>query len=166
MTHITAPPAYPWNRNDQLGFGLSVFIPLAAVVAGNALIFTFGWTIGAPEYERLSFSPPGWLVGAIWVVIYPMWGAARWYARQTGLSGRRRSRWVVALIVWGLLYPIIAGLTGVAGSAIANVVSFALVLVAASQVRGVSKRAFWLMAPSALWIAFATLLGFAALTQV
>jgi tryptophan-rich sensory protein len=94
-----------------------------------------------------------------------MWGAARWYAWQTGLSGRRRSRWVAALIVWGLLYPIISGLTGVAGSAIANVASLALVLVAAWQVRGVSKRAFWLLAPSIAWISFATWLGFAALAN-
>jgi tryptophan-rich sensory protein len=165
MAHVAAPPRHPWNQNDRLGFALSTFGPLAAVLAGNALIFLSGWNVGGGEYETVPLSPPGRLVGAICVVIYPMWGAARWYAWQTGLSGRRRSRWVAALIVWGLIYLIIAGLTGVTGSAIANVASLALVLVAAWQVRGVSKRAFWLLAPSIAWISFATWLGFAALAN-
>lgn len=158
----SAPGRTPWNRNDGLGFWLSVLGPLALVLIGNALIFAAGWNVGDPR-QQAAITPPGWFVGLMWVIIYPMWGAARWYVWQTGLAGQRRSRWIAALIGWGLAYPIVTGLGGVGVAAIANVISLALVLIAAWQARGVTKRAFWLIAPSVLWIAFATMLGFAIL---
>lgn len=158
-----APSRMPWNRNDGVGFWLSVLGPLALVLIGNALIFATGWDVGDPASAELPITPPGWFVGAAWALIFPMWGAARWYVWQTGLAGRRRSRWITGLMAWGLLHPLISGLGGMEFAAFANVAALVLVLIAAWQARGVTRRAFWLVAPSTMWIGFATVLGFAAL---
>lgn len=155
----------PWNRNNREGFLISTLGPLAAVLIANALYYATGFTNADPAYDRIAFSPPGWFVGLLWCVIYPMWGASRWYARQTGLAGRRNARWVAALMAWGLLYPLLTAPTGVTVSALANAASLVLALAAAYYVRQVSKRAFWLIAPSIVWLGFATLLGFAALAH-
>ncbi len=164
-THTGATQRMPWNRNDQAGFAISTLGPLALVLIGNGLIFATGWNVGG-DAPDIALAPPGWVIGLIWVVIYPMWGAARWYVWQTGLAGRRRSRWISALIVWGLLYPILTGLTGLIGAAIANVFSLALACIAAFQAYGVTKRGFWLIAPSLCWITFATVLGFMTLAAL
>ncbi|MEZ6022349.1 MAG: tryptophan-rich sensory protein [Hyphomonadaceae bacterium] len=163
--HAVQHPTLPWNRNNGAGFWLSVLAPTAAVAIGNAIILAAGGLNADPALDAVPYAPPGWFVGLVWLIIYPMWGAARWYARQTGLAGVRRSRWVAALIVWGLLYPIIVAATPTIMDAGVNVVSLALAIIAAWQVRGVSRRAAWLIMPSIFWIAFAAELGFAALAN-
>lgn len=157
---------YPWNRNDRTGFLISTIGPAVIVILANILYAWAGFNESDPAYEAVSFNPPGWVIGLVWVIIYPMWGAARWYARQTGLAGRRRSRWIIALMAWGLLYPIATwAIESTAFSAGANVFSLLLAFVTAWQVHGVTKRGFWLIAPSLAWLSFATLLGFAALSN-
>lgn len=161
---IRPKPTFPWNRNDPTGLAWNTLGAFAAVLLANGLYYATGLVESDPAYQAVSFNPPGWVVGVVWLVIYPMWGAARWYARQTGLAGRRNSRWIGALMAWGLLYPLFVSFTGTLGSTICNLIALALVLIAAYFARQVSKRAFWLIAPSILWIAFATTLGFAALS--
>lgn len=158
------PSRTPWNKNDKRGLAISIALPVLAVLIGNAIIYALGWNESSRAYDAGPLSPPGWFVGAVWIVLYAMWGAARWYAYQTGLAGRRASYWVLLLMLWGLAYPIItaAGDSGV--SALANVISLALALWTTSKLRPVSKRAFWLAVPPVLWIGFAAILGFAALS--
>lgn len=164
VTHTAPAAEYPWNRNDSTGFALSTWVPLAVVLAINLLFYASGATESDPKYDAVPFNPPGWIVGVMWMVIYPMWGAARWYARQSGLAGRRRSRWVAALMIYGWIYPFATLAVDTLGSALLNAGSLALAIASAAQVRGVSKRAFVLVAPSVLWLSFATVLGFTALS--
>ena len=155
----------PWNRNDRTGLAWSALGPALAALIANGLYYATGFVAGDPAYDAVAFSPPGWLVGLVWLLIYPMWGAARWFARQTGLAGRRNSRWIVVLMAYGLLYPLITTFVDTTGSVIANIVGLALALAAAWFARQVSRRAFWLIAPSLVWLGFATAWGFAALTH-
>lgn len=162
---FATPPNTPWNRNDRRALILSAAVPLLAAVLVNGVLFATGIAGSDPAYEAVAFNPPSWLVALVWLAIYPMWGAARWYAYQTGLAGRRASFWVVVLMLWGLLYPFVTAGPSVLVSALANLASLALAIVTAAQLRPVSKRAFALVAISVLWIGFATVLGFAALTN-
>ena len=151
-----------WDRRDGLGLALSMAIPLLAVVVGNGLVYAFG-NMQNPDYEAVAWNPPGWLIGAIWCVIYPLWGAARWQTASAHDPRAQRSWWVAGLIVWGLLYPIITAYVGTLGSVLANGLSLALAVVAAIMVRPVSTAAFWLIVPSLVWLVIANTLGLQAL---
>ncbi len=151
-----------WDRPEGLGLTLSIVIPLAAVVIGNGLIYASG-SLNNPDYEAVSWGPPGWLIGVIWCVIYPLWGAARWKvaAKNDAMSGR--SLWVVALIVWGLCYPVVTAFTGTLGSVVANILSLVLAIMTTIRVWPASMAAVGLIAPSILWLCIANAFGFAAL---
>ena len=133
-------------------------------MVGNGLIFATGSEGADPAFESLELAPPGWLVGLVWVAIYPMWGLARWYAARSGRAGRRESWWVVALMAWGLLYPLVTRFDTMP-SAWANLASLALVSVTLWRVWTVSRKGAALIIPSVGWIAYATLLGFMALAR-
>lgn len=161
------PPApFAWNRPGPLGAALSALVPLFAVVAENGLIFASGWAAQDPAFQAVPFAPPGWFVGAVWCVIYPMWGLARWRSHLAGEAGRRAAWWVVALMAWGLAYPIVTGGFQVVPSAIGNALSLLLALVTAWRVGRASPLAAALIAPSILWIIFANALGMVALTRL
>ena len=151
----------PWNSVDWTGAVWSGVIPLAATVVENGLIFTFG-TMADPNYAAVPFAPPGWVVGMVWTVIYPTWGLARWRAWTSGPDGQREAWWAVALIVWGLLYPVGGLFWTTEVSALANLASLVLAAVVTWRVARVSRAAALWMAPSLAWLAFATYFGYAA----
>lgn len=154
----------PWDRPDGLGLALSSIIPLAAVLVGNGLIALSG-DMENPDYAAVAWNPPGWLIGAIWCVIYPLWGAARWKTATADDPRASRSWWVAGLIVWGLCYPVVTAFVDTTGSAIANGFSLALAVTAAVRVAPVSWAAFWMIAPSIVWLVIANALGLQALVQ-
>ncbi len=151
----------PWNSPDWTGALWSALTPLVATLIGNGLIFTFG-TMADPNYAAVPFAPPGWVVGMVWTVIYPAWGLARWRARISGPDGGREAWWVVALIVWGLLYPVGGLFWTTQVSALANLASLILAAVVTWRVSRVSRAATLWMAPSLAWLTFAAWFGFAA----
>jgi tryptophan-rich sensory protein len=158
------PPApFIWNRPGPLGGLLSALVPLLAVVAENALLAPVAQD---PAFEAVPFAPPGWFVGLVWCVIYPLWGLARWRSHLAGEGGRKAAWWVVTLLVWGLAYPIVTGGFQVVPSAIGNALSLLLALVAAWRVGRYSTAAAALIAPSIAWIIFANFLGMVALTKL
>ena len=162
MTVAALNTAHRARRRDAF---LSALIPLLAVVFGNGMIFATGFDGGDDAFESLALAPPSWFVALMWIVIFPMWGLARWHASRNGRRGRRESWWVVALILWALAYPLLTNFQIVL-SAWANLFSLVLALVAFWRMTTVSRRAAWLVAPSILWIAFATVLGVMALAKV
>lgn len=165
MTHSL--PAYgrnPMDRADRVGMLWSILTPLVLAILANLAIFLTGWSREDPAYDAVSFSPPGWVVGTIWLIIFPMWGYARWKAYQAGPVGRRESWWAVALIAWALAYPIVVVFLDTTGSAWMNVASLALAAVTAWRLSMVSKTAAAWVVPSLAWLTFASLLGFAAVS--
>lgn len=154
------PPA--WDKRDRTGLTLSILIPLVAVLVGNGLMVLADGRENA-DYAAVSWSPPGWLVGAIWLVIYPLWGAARWNVATSDDARASLSMWVAALMVWGLCYPVVVSFTGTAGSVAANVFSLVLAIVAIIRVWPVSVAAVTMIAPSIIWLCIANALGFEAL---
>lgn len=151
-----------WDRPTALGLAISMVVPLVAVLIGNGLVTLFGGEEDA-AYQAVPWNPPGWLIGAIWTVIYPMWGAARWKTATADDPRSGRSWWLVALIVWGFCYPVLIEFVGTTGSVIANGFSLLLAIVVLLKVRPVSGTAAWLIAPSLVWLTVANALGLSAL---
>jgi tryptophan-rich sensory protein len=153
------------DRRDLTGALANALLPLGVVLAANALIFTFGWGAADPPYLSLSFAPPGWLVAAAWSVIFVLWGLARWSVRGAGEGGREASWLVVVLIGSALLYPIRTANFDLRLSAVQNAATLAFVVFVTWRLGTHSRRAAWFMAPSIAWVAFANVLGLAALTN-
>ena len=147
-----------FNRNDGLGAVANVAgaVALAAVV--NALIGAFGLNGPDESLRDPSFAPPGWFIGAMWVLLFALMGLARWSAVAAGSAGRSRSSWVVALIVLCVAYPFYTTGFDLIPSMIGNVVTLAASLFVAFKLVPVSRRAALLIAPVVGWTAFACVL--------
>jgi len=150
---LTSPPRFRT---------LCAAVPLVITLALNGLIFATGWNMSDPAYARLSIMPPGWVVGLIWCIIYPLWGLA--YA-EAAERPSPTAYWVIALMVWGWMYPLLSPLWSTGGSAVANLFSLLLAAVTAWQVSTVSRKGMAFMLPSLVWLSFATWLGYLAWQQ-
>ena len=143
---------------------LSAIIPLALVLAVDSVVFAAGLQGANPALAGFTLDPPAWLVALIWMVIYPMWGLARWKAARAGRTGRGASWWVVALMGFGLAYPLVSQFRP-ATNAWASLAFLILALLTVGRLQMASRRAAALVLPSVVWIGFATFLGFAALAR-
>ncbi len=153
-----------FNQDKLSAALLSALTPLVLVLIANALIFATGWMDQTSAFERLSFAPPGWFVGLMWTLIYPMWGLARWrVGRKETAAGGKASLTLIWLMIWGFLYTLITGPTGPEVSAICNVLSLIFALGAFVSAWPADKIAGYLILPSIGWITFANVLGFLAL---
>jgi len=128
------------------GFFVTVTIGL------NGLIFGLGWQ---DRGQNGVSGPPGWLVGAILVVLFALFGAAHGLMR-----GLRETAWVWQMRCFTLLcfaYPIYTGGLqsrgiGLIGCLLSLIWAIALTLLAWRKSRVTSL----LMLPSVVWLCFAT----------
>lgn len=151
------------ERSDRVGLVATATIFAGAAVVLNGIIFAFGLNGDDDAVARLSWAPPGWAIGAIWVLLFVLYAVAHWLLRQCGDSGRRAACWVLAIVLWDLAYPFLTLGFNLTLGVWLNVISLVLTLLLLWRVRRVSHLAFgWLM-PSLAWISFATVLTFAAL---
>jgi len=116
------------------------------------------------EIRRPAFSPPDWVFGPVWTVLYTMMAVAAWLVwRKADAPGR-----AAALVLFGVQLalnaawsPIFFGLRSF-GGALADIVALWLAIVA-------SLVAFWrismpagvLLAPYLAWVSFAAVLNVA-----
>jgi tryptophan-rich sensory protein len=152
-----------WDRPDGVGAAATAAIFAGAAIALNGIIFAFGLAGSDDAVSRLSWAPPGWAIGAIWVVLFMLYAVAHWLLRQHGDSGRRAARWVLAIVVWDLAYPFLTLGFDLTLGAWLNVVTLLLTIVLLWRVWHESRPAFAWLLPSLAWVGFATVLTFAAL---
>lgn len=153
------------QRTDWVGAIANALVPLVLVVIANLLIFRLGAGATDPAYLSLSFSPPGWLVALVWIVIFVLWGLARWTVLEGGEGGREASWLVVVLFASALLYPITTNNFDLRLSAIENASTLAFILFVTWRLSRFSGRATLFMVPSILWVLFANVLGLTALAN-
>ena len=116
------------------------------------------------ELTKPSFTPPGWIFGPVWTVLYLLMGVAAFLVWRKGLRHRQvkvalwaffgqlalNSLW--SIIFFGLRNP------GLAFAEI--VVLWAAIIATAYLFFKVSKPAAWLLAPYLLWVSFAGFLNY------
>lgn len=135
-----------------LCFGVSV---LGGMVTAPAL---------RPWYESLAkppWTPPGWVFGPVWVILYPLMAIAGWTIWREG-----RSRVAVLLFLlqlalnaaWPWLFFGLRRLDW----AFADIVALLIAIVATIAVfYRLRRRAALLLVPYLAWVAFAAVLNFA-----
>jgi|GEM_PF-1665280 len=153
------------NRPNGLGLTMSTLLPIAAMIIVNGMLSLLAPTYAMPDFPSPFGALPSWLVAAVWFAIYPMWGAARWYAYQASAKGRVVSWWVVALIGWGIVYPLVLPHLDAFFGTWISVASLFLGLITGIKLARVSKIAFFLVLPSLLWISLSSALSFLSFSQ-
>lgn len=149
--------------NRLIKFSIALALPLAAGLIG-ALFTTPAIPTWYATLIKPSFSPPNWLFGPVWMLLYVLMGIALyriWILREQ--SPQRRQAMVIfsihlvvnalwSIIFFGLRSPLL-GLIDIA-------ILLCLIIVVTIKFYRLDRVAAYLLFPYLVWVAFATLLNF------
>ncbi len=159
MTNHTNETLPPFTTRS-LVFSLLIFYALMAIISGSANLVGLRFGNGA---QRLSYAPPGYVIGLVWFVLFTLMGLARYYVVQSEKPARQW--WLICLGVLCASYIYytagLAKLTGIEENwfALAGCIGPGLyTALVCFKLYPVSRRAFWLVLPTLLWCGYATLI--------
>lgn len=145
----------------RAGGVLASILIAEAVGAASALIVGDGFGTYA-SLSKPVFAPPGWVFFPVWAVLYALMGWAAYRVWRSAASDAR----IEGLIYYGLqlllnfLWPILFFRLEMRGIAFLELASlFILVLMTMERFYQVNKLSGYLMAPYALWTAYALALN-------
>ncbi|MGB3681709.1 MAG: TspO/MBR family protein, partial [Rubrobacteraceae bacterium] len=117
-----------------------------------------------PELEKPSFSPPGWVVGPVWTLLYAMMGTSMYIASRHG--DENAGAWRASRILFGtqlalnVLWSWVFFGGRAPGWALVEIVFLGVAVVAAIVAFSrVSGKAAVLLVPYLLWVTFAAVLN-------
>ena len=135
-----------------------ILLCFAAAAAGAA--FTTGdWYI---LLNKPSWSPPGWVFGPVWTLLYTMMAIAAWRVwKLGGFTQQRRplTMFLVQLALNAIWTPLFFGLRQLGLAFVEIIVMWFAILATIIMFRRVSPAAAWLLVPYLLWVAFASVLN-------
>lgn len=148
-------------RPDYLKLAGCVF---ACLMAG--FIGSIATTPAIPAwYASLNkpwFSPPNWLFGPVWTILYILMGVSLYLVIKGGVNDRNRKGFYLfgAQLSLNILWSIIFfGLKNPFFAFIEILFLAAMIILTIIEFRKSDKRAAWLLAPYLAWVIFATVLN-------
>jgi tryptophan-rich sensory protein len=115
-----------------------------------------------------SWTPPGWLFGPVWTVLYAMIGVAGWRlwrSRRVPGAGAALGAWSVQLALNFAWTPVFFGLRAPAAALAIILVLLASILATVALAWRVDRPSSLLLLPYTAWVCFATALN-AAIVQL
>jgi benzodiazapine receptor len=152
---------------NRAGSVLGLLVSVVAVLGVAALSGLSVSRAGPDWYEALSkpsWTPPAWLFGPVWTVLYLMMAAAAWLVwRRHGLVGAAvpLGLFAVQLALNAAWSPVFFGLHAVGWGFAVIVGLWVAVLATMVAFWRVVPAAGWMMVPYQLWITFAGALNLA-----
>ena len=138
---------------------LLAFIMLVAIAAGFGSLYMPG-----PWYEALarpSWTPPNWLFGPVWTVLYLMIAVAGWRVWKTQGLSPLLAVWFLSLLLNAAWSWIMFGQNQI-GWALSDIVLLLITIFAFIVMAWpIDRIAAWLFVPYVAWVSFATALNFA-----
>jgi tryptophan-rich sensory protein len=140
---------------------LIAFVVICELVGISGSVFTVraipSW------YARLkkpTFSPPNWIFGPVWTILYALQGIAAYLVfQQTGI-GTPFASFILQLLLNACWTPLFFGAKKI-GTALAEIIVLLIfVILTTILFFSINAIAGWLMVPYAAWSAFATLLNY------
>ena len=139
---------------------------------GKLLLWVFVWQVpmwmGAQIartnmnwYHTLtlpSFSPPDWVFGPVWAVLYLLLALSGFYLTKRGLdSTNQKAVWlmVAQLILNAAWTPLFFGMHHLAGSMILVLLMIGMTIWLIRAAKPVSRAAMWMLVPYLAWLCFA-----------
>ena len=151
------------NRWKSLGIAALFVIGCELVGIVGALTTATGESAWYAALEKPAFTPPDWLFGPVWTLLYALMGVAAFLVWREGWSRHRVKTalglFAAQLVLNGIWTPIFFGAEQIVGGA---VVIVALWIVLALTIRAffrVSRLAGWLLVPYILWVTYAAALN-------
>ena len=152
--------ATPSETTGRTPGWLTILVFVVGTVAAGGIV---GATNTPGEWyaalEKPAFNPPSWVFGPVWTLLYAMvgWAGARCYA-LFGAGSTPFRLWVVQLVLNLAWTPIFFTLHALPLAALEIAALLGVILVFMGSVRGRDAPSFWLFAPYAAWVSFATVL--------
>jgi benzodiazapine receptor len=144
---------------------LVLFIAICLGVAGAGAIFTSGsvgdWYL---TLQKPSWTPPSWLFGPVWTILYLMMAIAAWLIwRKWGLDkvGGALGLFAFQLALNAAWSPLFFGLKNPLAGLLDIIPLWVAILVTLLSFWKISPVAGLLMVPYWLWVTFAAGLNFA-----
>ncbi|MFT5141377.1 MAG: benzodiazapine receptor [Lysobacterales bacterium] len=141
----------------------SFFVLLAIV----ALVASFGSQYMPGEWYSLihkpSWTPPNWLFGPVWAVLYLLMTIAAWkvWQEQHPLSDRALLYWLVQLLLNGAWSWLFFGLNNPGLALIEMTVLIIAISATIRLFRRISLAAANMLTPYLIWVSFAWILNLA-----
>lgn len=146
-------------------FKLVFCIALCLFVGIIGSIFTTSAISGWYVYlVKPSFTPPDWVFGPVWTLLFALMGIAAFMVWQKGLKSvdvRRALAFFIVQLALNALWPIVFfGLHSPGGALIEIIFLWAAILATILSFLNVSRLAAWLLIPYILWVSFAVYLNY------
>lgn len=150
------------SLRDAIGLAVSIVICFAAAGIGSLLTTPSieGWYAAL---QKPSWTPPGWVFGPVWTVLYLSMAIAAWLIwSRAGFSGATIALTLFAVqLVLNVCWSAIFFWAHRPGLAFAEIVLLWLLILATTVAfRRLSRAAAWLISPYLLWVTFAAVLNF------
>ncbi len=118
-------------------------------------------------YETLnkpSFTPPPWIFGPVWIILYLMMGFALFQVWKEGFKNKTVRIAIIIFIIqlifntaWSIIF---FGLNSIPGGLVTIVILWVLIVLTIVRFIKISKTAGILLIPYFLWVTFAAVLNF------
>jgi benzodiazapine receptor len=152
------------NRNNVIKLIVSILV--CQVAGGIGALFT---TSSIPTWyatlNKPSFTPPSWIFGPVWTVLYLMMGIAAFLVWRKGLNDPQVKTALIIFVVqlalnalWSFLF---FGLRSPLAGLVDIVLLWVFIMLTIVLFIRISTIAGLLLIPYLLWVSFATVLNFA-----
>lgn len=143
------------NRYVRLG----IFVAIVAAMALTAGQFMPGaWYAGL---AKPSWTPPNWLFGPVWSVLYLMIAVAGWLAWDSAAAPSARWLWGAQLVLNGMWSPVMFGRHDIAMALAVIVLMWLAIAAFVAATWRPARTAALLFLPYLAWVSYATALNFA-----
>ncbi len=147
---------------DIIRLGIACAASLSAGLIGS-LVAADNFTTWYAGIEKPAFTPPNWVFGPVWTILYVLMGVAAFLVWQKGLRTpdvRVALAWfLVQLALNALWTPVFFALHRIDLALIVIVLLWAAVVTTIVYFLRISRPAAGLLVPYLLWVSFAAVLN-------
>lgn len=152
MTADNTTTTPPFN-GAAMALGATVFIAITLAAAFTGSQFMPGEWYAA--LAKPSWTPPNWVFGPVWGLLYIMIAVAGFVAWWRGAGSTALATWLLAIVLNGLWSPVFFGAEQpLAALVVIGLLWLAIVLFIARTWQK-ARAAAWLFVPFLIWVSYA-----------